>query len=119
MPRLAVCQMSSGADQGQNLDQAVSLLRVAAAAGATLAALPENFERMASAAEKRDGASALDGPVLAPIREAARALGRWVLAGSSAEARAAGAVASLAAGPPSGADRESVEGAEDGRIYNT
>ena len=83
--KLAVCQMNSGPDLPKNLDQAIGLLRAAAAEGATLAGLPENFERMASAAEKREGATTLDGPVLGPIRETARALNLWVLAGSFAE----------------------------------
>ncbi len=84
--RVAVCQMSSGPDLAKNLDRAVALLRVAAAEGATLAGLPENFERMASAAATRAGARPLVGPVLGTIREAARALKLWVLAGAFAEA---------------------------------
>jgi predicted amidohydrolase len=88
MARVAVCQMTSGPDLDRNLDQALSLIRVAAAEGAQLCCLPENFERMASAAEKQAGATPLNGPgaaVLDPIRAAARELGLWVLAGSFAE----------------------------------
>ena len=88
--RVAVCQMTSGADIAANLDQAVSLLSAAAAAGAELAALPENFERVAPAAEKLAGATPIDGPVLAPIRQVARRHGMWILAGSFAESTAGG-----------------------------
>jgi predicted amidohydrolase len=88
MARVAVCQMNSGPDLARNLDQALSLIRVAAAEKAELVCLPENFERMASAGEKRAGATPLDGEgadVLDPIRAAARELGLWILAGSFAE----------------------------------
>ncbi|MHB1846754.1 MAG: carbon-nitrogen hydrolase family protein [Deltaproteobacteria bacterium] len=85
MPLAAVCQMTSGPDRGKNLDQAKALLMRAASLGATLAALPENFELMASAEEKRAQAEPLEGPTLSALRELARALGLSVLAGSFAE----------------------------------
>ncbi len=88
MARVAVCQMTSGPDPDRNLEQALSLIRVAAAEKAELCCLPENFERMASAGEKLAGATPIDGAgavVLNPIREAARELGLWILAGSFAE----------------------------------
>ncbi len=92
MARVAVCQMTSGPDLDRNLDQALSLIRVAAAEEAELVCLPENFERMASAGEKQAGATPIDGPgasVLDPIRAVARELGLWILAGSFAERIAA------------------------------
>ena len=77
--------MSSGPDPARNLDQALALLKRAAAEGATLVGLPENFELMGPAEQKRANASALDGPMLGPLRAAARELSIWVLAGSFAE----------------------------------
>ncbi len=40
---VAALQMQSGRDVQQNLDRAVSLLRMARERGATIAGLPENF----------------------------------------------------------------------------
>jgi len=60
--RVAAIQMNSGADVDANLRQADALLAQAAAAGATLAVLPENFGLMGAhardklAAQERDGA---------------------------------------------------------------
>ncbi len=60
--RAAAIQMNSGADVDANLRQADALLAQAAAAGATLAVLPENFGLMGAhardklAAQERDGA---------------------------------------------------------------
>jgi len=88
MARVAVCQMSSGPDLARNLDQALSLVRAAAADKAELVCLPENFERMAVAEEKREGATPIAGEgavVLDPIRAVAQELGIWILAGSFAE----------------------------------
>ncbi len=86
----AVCQMTSGPDRAKNLAQAQELLARAAARGARFAALPENFELMASAEEKRAQAEPLDGPTLGALCETARALGIWLLAGSFAERTEAG-----------------------------
>ena len=81
----AVCQMSSGPDRAHNLERALSLVERAAGRGATFIALPENFELMASAAEKRAQADALEGETLRPLREIARRLEVTILAGSFAE----------------------------------
>ncbi len=85
MPFAAVCQMNSGPDHQKNLAQACELVTRAAALGASLVSLPENFELMASSAEKRDQAETLDGPTLATLRNLARALGITLLCGSFAE----------------------------------
>ena len=85
MPLAAVCQMSSGPDHQQNVDQARELVSHAAALGASFVSLPENFELLASSAEKRDQAETLDGPTLTALRDLARALGITLLCGSFAE----------------------------------
>jgi nitrilase len=84
MATVAAIQMCSGDDTLANLATAVGRLREAAAAGARVALLPENFALMARRdADRRtlaedDG----DGPVQAGLAAAARELGLWVIAGS-------------------------------------
>jgi nitrilase len=81
---VAAVQMCSGDDPVANLATALARLREAAAAGARVALLPENFSLMARRdADRRalaedDG----DGPVQAGLSAAARELGLWVVAGS-------------------------------------
>lgn len=81
---LAVIQMASQDDVLANLRAARLLLEQAAAAGARLAVLPENF----AAIGRRDlpqlgRAEALgEGPILPWLRQAARDLGLWIVAGT-------------------------------------
>lgn len=82
--RVAAIQMTSGDDVGANLRTAERLVDEAAAAGATLALLPENFGLMARsarekvAARERDG----DGPQQAFLSQAAREHRLFVIGGS-------------------------------------
>jgi deaminated glutathione amidase len=84
MPRVAVLQMCSGPDLRTNLAAARELLEAAAAAGARLAVLPENFsflgrtesDRIAHA--ERPG----DGPVQAFLAATAREHGLWIVGGT-------------------------------------
>ncbi|HLX31077.1 MAG TPA: carbon-nitrogen hydrolase family protein [Casimicrobiaceae bacterium] len=82
--RIAAIQMTSGDDVSANLQTATRLVADAAAAGAMLALLPENFGLMArSAREKvtareRDG----DGPQQAFLSRAAREHRLYVIGGS-------------------------------------
>ena len=82
--KVAALQMTSGPDVATNLAVAQALLADAAAAGARLAALPENFAFMGlEDADKRkvaedDG----EGPIQAALCEAARRLGLWIVAGT-------------------------------------
>ncbi|MCG8406903.1 MAG: carbon-nitrogen hydrolase family protein, partial [Phycisphaerales bacterium] len=84
MTRLAAIQMNSGADVDANLDAADRLLRDAAAAGCTLAVLPENFALMPE--RGRDKAahaeSPGDGPIQAFLSSAATRHGLWIIGGS-------------------------------------
>jgi len=83
--RLAAVQMTSLDDVGANLRAAGSLLAEAAAAGAELVALPENFAYL-----RREGlpipcAQGLDGEIVGFLRDAARRHGLWLLGGSFPE----------------------------------
>ncbi|QYX45534.1 carbon-nitrogen hydrolase family protein [Pseudomonas tussilaginis] len=80
----AVIQMVSQSDIAANLEQARRLLEQAAAGGARLAVLPENFAAMG----RRDSAAigraeALgQGPILPWLKQTARDLKLWLVAGT-------------------------------------
>jgi nitrilase len=82
--RIAVVQMCSGPEVAGNLAQAGELLAQAAAQGARLAALPENFALMGRrdtdklAIREEPGG----GPIQDFLAETAARLGLWVVAGS-------------------------------------
>lgn len=84
MNTAAVIQMTSSTDVQDNLRSAHALLRDAAARGAQLAVLPENFvlmgqrERDKLAIAEADG----DGPMQRWLAETARELGLWIVAGT-------------------------------------
>lgn len=80
----AVIQMNSTAEVAENLRQARRLLEEAAAAGAQLAALPENFAIMGqSETDKLRVAEAVgDGPIQSWLAQTARELGLWIVAGT-------------------------------------
>jgi deaminated glutathione amidase len=83
--KVAAVQMTSGPDVLANLEQARALLEEAAARGARLAALPENFSFMGlKDADKRavaepDGA----GPVQQFLADSARRLRLWIVGGTT------------------------------------
>jgi nitrilase len=76
--------MTSGPDVAANLAVAQALLAQAAAAGAQLAALPENFAFMGleDADKRRIAEDEGDGPIQASLAEAARRLGLWIVGGT-------------------------------------
>lgn len=83
MSKCAVLQMVSGRDIQANLEQAERLLKQAAAGGAQLAVLPENFAAMggdmlALARAEQSG----DGPIFSWLAQQAKNLGLWIVAGS-------------------------------------
>jgi deaminated glutathione amidase len=82
--KLAALQMTSGPDVTANLEQARALLEEAAALGARLAALPENFSFMGlKDADKRSVAEADgSGPVQDFLGSTARRLGLWIVGGT-------------------------------------
>ena len=81
---LAVIQMVSQDDVLANLAQARRLLERAAAGGARLAVLPENFAAMGrrdlAALGRREAYG--DGPILPWLKQAARDLHLWIVAGT-------------------------------------
>jgi nitrilase len=82
--KVAALQMTSGPDVGANLAQARTLLEEAAALGAQMAALPENFSFMGlqdadkRAVAEKDGS----GPVQDFLGATARRLGLWIIGGT-------------------------------------
>jgi predicted amidohydrolase len=96
MDLVAAVQMNSGADKLRNLDAATGWVRQAAALGAKLVGLPENFSWMGPEAERPAAAETLEGPSLGRMSSLARELSITLLAGSVLE-----------------------EGAPGGRLYNT
>jgi len=83
--RLAAVQMTSTDDVAANLAAAETLLDEAAAAGAQLAALPENFAYLRREGVRAPCAQGLDGEIVGFLREAARRHAFWLLGGSFPE----------------------------------
>lgn len=81
---VAAIQMNSGADIGVNLREAGRYLAIAAAQGAELAVLPENFALMARNDAERHAAGELEGSgtVQDFLADKARNLRLWVVGGS-------------------------------------
>jgi deaminated glutathione amidase len=83
--RVAAIQLNSNDDKARNLATAERLVRVAAADGAELIALPEKWNLLAPGEQIAAAAELLDGPSLTAARAWARELGVHLLAGSIAE----------------------------------
>jgi predicted amidohydrolase len=91
---VAAVQMTSTADVEANLERCRDLVREAAAAGALLIGLPENFaylgpdqDHRAALAEElpAPGAAVPSGPILTAMRNLARTAGAWLLLGGFPE----------------------------------
>jgi deaminated glutathione amidase len=82
--RAAAVQMTSGTDVERNLDEARRLVAGAAAEGAELAVLPENFSFLGAADADRLAVAEEpgSGPAQAFLTEAARAHGLWIVGGT-------------------------------------
>lgn len=82
--QVAAIQMNSGADVAVNLREAGKLLAKAAAQGAELVVLPENFALMARSDAERLAAGELDGSgsIQDFLAEKARHLRVWIVGGS-------------------------------------
>lgn len=90
--RVAVVQLSSQDEVDGNLTRATSLVRAAAAAGAKLVALPENFAFMGEEEKKRGIAEKVplkstgEGPILRALSTVAKDRGIFVVGGGMPEA---------------------------------
>ncbi len=81
----AAIQMSAGADKAANLERAERLIRLAAARGADLVALPELFNWRGQRIDERVAAESLDGVTITIMARLARELGIHLVAGSITE----------------------------------
>ena len=84
MTRIAAIQMTSAPEVGVNLREADRLVAQAAAAGARLAVLPENFAIMARNSAERLAAAEADGagPIQEFLAATARANRLWLVGGT-------------------------------------
>jgi deaminated glutathione amidase len=101
---VAAVQMTSSEDVGRNLERAGELVRQAAARGAELIGLPENFaylggdedHRLALAEEvpapETAAPAAGSGPILTRMRDLARTSGVWLILGGFPERGASGRI---------------------------
>jgi deaminated glutathione amidase len=85
MSTVAAIQMTSGHSVEDNLETAGKLLREAKEAGAELACLPENFSFIGLKDADKLAVAEADGsgPVQQFLSETARALGLWILGGTT------------------------------------
>ena len=81
----AAIQMSSGADRAANEARALLLVEQAADRGARLIGLPEVWEHVGPATQKKAFAGPLEGRQLSPLRELCARRSVWCIAGSIAE----------------------------------
>jgi predicted amidohydrolase len=81
----AVIQMTSTSDKGTNLEKAERMIRLAAARGARLVALPETFNWRGKRTEEAAAAEDLNGQTLTAMASLARELEIHLLAGSITE----------------------------------
>ena len=83
--RVGIVQMTSDDDLAANLKKARELVGRAAALGAELVALPENFAYLRREGMPYPCAQGLDGPIVETLRELARTYGIWLLGGTFPE----------------------------------
>ncbi len=85
MSTVAAIQMTSGHRVEENLETAAKLLREAKEAGAELACLPENFSFIGLKDADKLAVAEADGsgPVQQFLSDTARALGLWILGGTT------------------------------------
>ena len=81
----AALQMTSGPDRAANEARALALVAEAAGRGARLVGLPEVWEHIGKAEDKRAFAGPLEGAQLAALRELCARRSIWCLAGSISE----------------------------------
>jgi predicted amidohydrolase len=87
---VAATQLSSKEDVAENVTRVRGLVKAAAAAGAQLVGLPENFAYLGSDRDHKlaiaeDVSDDARGPILQALRDSARSAGVWLLAGGFPE----------------------------------
>ncbi len=82
---VGLVQLTSTDDREENLRQVTRWVREAAARGAQLVALPENFSYIGPETGKLSLAEPLEGPLMDRLRALARETGVWLLAGGFPE----------------------------------
>jgi predicted amidohydrolase len=82
---VAAIQMTATVDVCRNVSRAMTLVRRAAAAGARLIALPENFAYLTAEGSDVEFKQSLDGELVSSFRDEARRLRRYLLLGSVPE----------------------------------
>jgi predicted amidohydrolase len=94
---VAACQLTSTEDVAENLARCAALTRAAAAAGAALIGLPENFAYLGTDRDHRlslaealpapgeDPGTQVGGPILTAMQALARETGAWLLLGGFPE----------------------------------
>ena len=84
MARVAVVQMTSGDEVGANLAAAARFVAEAAAAGAALVVLPENFAFMGAGEGAKLAVAEADraGPIQDALSGMARTAGCWLVGGT-------------------------------------
>jgi len=81
----AAIQMAAGSDKAANLERAERLIRLAAARGANLVALPETFNWRGKRSAEAEAAEPLEGESLSVLARLARDLDLHIIAGSITE----------------------------------
>ncbi len=82
---VAACQLDSRADREKNVEEALSAIDRAVAAGADLVSLPELFTFLGPKDEILENAESIPGPTVDRLAERAREHGVWIHAGSMYE----------------------------------
>jgi len=83
--KAAAVQMNSRENKEQNIERALNLIGEAVQKGATLVALPENFNYLGPRAGKLEAAEPVPGPTIDRLAEEAARHGIYLLAGSIPE----------------------------------
>ncbi|MEH7113189.1 carbon-nitrogen hydrolase family protein [Neobacillus niacini] len=80
--KVSMVQMQVTNDVDVNVEKAIELIKDAARSNPDVIVLPENFHFMGTKKEFFEKAETIDGPTITKLREVARALGTYIIAGT-------------------------------------
>lgn len=80
--KVSMVQMQVTSDVDKNVQTAISLIRDAAKSNPDVIVLPENFHLMGTKEELFEKAETIEGPTITNLREVARELGTYIVAGT-------------------------------------